>query len=297
MHYGSALPDLHLMDPDIVSIPLRWRSKVMGAENYGANVSEPARRYLAEVGIPNVDANQGGANLLWQHVLAIGYSPAWLDENGSAIRTGFPRIPLPAKRERLLASAELGRQVAALLEVDSPVEGVTIGAIRPDLRNIAIASRVGGGVLDPNKGELALAARWGFAGKGGITMAGKGRVETRAGPELPTPLGTRMHDVFLNNVAYWRDVPEKVWDFTIGGYQVMKKWLSYRERTLLGRDLTMDEVDYFTQMSRRIAAILLLTEQLDENYRACRDEAYAWERNGSPSDSHTTPQPEKAALR
>lgn len=95
-----------------------------------------------------------------------------------------------------------------------------------------------------------------------------------------------MDDVFLNSVAYWRDVPEKVWDFTIGGYQVMKKWLSYRERTLLGRDLTMDEVDYFTQMARRIAAIILLSEQLDENYRACRDEAYAWESTGTPSGTH-----------
>ena len=84
------------------------------------------------------------------------------------------------------------------------------------------------------------------------------------------------HDIYLNGVAYWANVPEKVWDYTIGGYQVMKKRLSYRERDLLGRDLTMDDVDYVTQMARRIAAILLLSDQLDENYRACRDNAFAW---------------------
>jgi len=31
-----------------------------------------------------------------------------------------------------------------------------------------------------------------------------------------------------------RCVPANVWRYTIGGYQVIKKWLSYRERTLLG---------------------------------------------------------------
>jgi hypothetical protein len=29
-------------------------------------------------------------------------------------------------------------------------------------------------------------------------------------------------------------VPANVWRYTIGGYQVVKKWLSYRERALLG---------------------------------------------------------------
>ena len=50
----------------------------------------------------------------------------------------------------------------------------------------------------------------------------------------------------------------------------MKKWLSYRERSLLGRDLTMDEADYLTQMTRRIAAILLLSDALNGNHRACK---------------------------
>ena len=49
------------------------------------------------------------------------------------------------------------------------------------------------------------------------------------------------YDVSLNDVAYWRCVPARVWTYTIGGYQVMKKWLSYRERPLLGRDLKVEE--------------------------------------------------------
>ena len=42
----------------------------------------------------------------------------------------------------------------------------------------------------------------------------------------------RGHDLYLNDASYWRNVPARVWDYTIGGYQVIKKWLSYREAKL-----------------------------------------------------------------
>lgn len=82
-------------------------------------------------------------------------------------------------------------------------------------------------------------------------------------------LGEETCDVYLNDVAYWRDVPERVWDCTIGGYQVIKKWLSYRETSVLGRPLTLDEISKTVPaMVRRIAALLLLAPALNANYRA-----------------------------
>ena len=47
----------------------------------------------------------------------------------------------------------------------------------------------------------------------------------------------------------------------LGGYQVLKKWLSYRERAILGRSLTPDEVQYFTDTARRDWAILLVSSE------------------------------------
>jgi hypothetical protein len=34
-----------------------------------------------------------------------------------------------------------------------------------------------------------------------------------------------------DNRLNWRNIPTKVWGYHIGGYQVIKKWLSYREKT------------------------------------------------------------------
>ena len=67
-----------------------------------------------------------------------------------------------------------------------------------------------------------------------------------------------------------------VWSYTIGGYQVIKKWLSYREQELLGRSLKQEEVIEVTQMARRITAILLLEPELDANYQAVKQSTYPW---------------------
>jgi hypothetical protein len=74
-------------------------------------------------------------------------------------------------------------------------------------------------------------------------------------------------DVYLNETTYWRAVPGEVWEYTLGGYQVLKKWLSYRETAILGRALRAEEAREFMHIARRIAALLLLNEGLDGNYR------------------------------
>lgn len=124
------------------------------------------------------------------------------------------------------------------------------------------------------------------------TMPAKGRIETRdydaaereaLAAERQTSvdalcglLGASTRDVFLNDRAYWRNVPINVWEYTIGGYQVMKKWLSYRERDILGRDLQPDEAREVMHVARHIAAIFLLQPQLDANYRRAKDAAFNW---------------------
>ena len=65
-----------------------------------------------------------------------------------------------------------------------------------------------------------------------------------------------------------------MWEYTLGGYQVIKKWLSYREQPLLGRSLTIAEVRYVTEIARRIAALLALQAQMDVNYRDVVEDAY-----------------------
>ena len=86
--------------------------------------------------------------------------------------------------------------------------------------------------------------------------------------------------MYLNATAYWQNVPQPVWGFTIGGYQVIKKWLSYREQRVLGRALTMAEIMEVTAMARRLAALVLLQAALDANYAAEAASTFAF---GNPA--------------
>jgi hypothetical protein len=309
MMVTSALPDYHLLRPNAVVIPIRLRCANKLNQNTDqtemfdqgaspemstkANLSTKARQFLRSVGIAHTDVEHCAADLVWMHALAIGYSPSYLSENADGIRQDWPRVPLPDSRQVLLDSSEFGQKVADLLDTERPLSYITMGDIRPEIQAVGVISRDGGGSLQ--EPELALSAGWGHAGKDGVVMPGKGRLKKRdytpeereslrVGAErlgLPlaetlAQLGDSTFDVYLNEVAYWRNIPEKVWEYTIGGYQVIKKWLSYREHALLGRTLTKDEVREVQNIARRIAAIVLLQPALDANYYRCKENVYPW---------------------
>jgi hypothetical protein len=236
-------------------------SSLLEKAGHKANLSEKATSFIAGVG-----ANAGD---LFYHMLAMLHAPAYRAENAGALRQDWPRIPLPQTKDALVASAALGRQVAALLDTEAPVSSVTAGKIRDELKNIAVFQRVDGKPANPDTADLDLTAGWGHGGKGGVTMPGKGKLIRR---------DDGAYDIYLNDAACWRNIPEAVWDYTIGGYQVIKKWLSYREKPLLGRGLTSEEVRYVTEMARRIMALIALQTSLDDNYWNVIKAAYQWKK-------------------
>ena len=255
-----------------------------------ANLSARVREYLAALRFRNSDAEAKAGGLIWMHALAIGYSPAYLAENADGIRRDWPRVPLPASRKALEVSAALGEQIAAILDTEAEVPGVAEAKLAPLFKTIGVTTKIGQGVLD-----LAVTAGWAHAGRGGVVMPAKGRLSKRAYDEeelkaieaeaaargMPAKevirlLGEKTCDVYLNDAACWRNTPVNVWEYRIGGYQVIKKWLSYREESILGRAIRPEEVREVMNMARRIAAIILLQPRLDENYHTIKAATYQW---------------------
>ena len=89
-----------------------------------------------------------------------------------------------------------------------------------------------------------------------------------AGTTTPTPDAPDLLDIWLNEEACWGRVPAAVWATTLGGYPVLKKWLSYRAAPELARDLLLSEVQEFARLVRRLAALLALAPALDTAYAA-----------------------------
>lgn len=182
----------------------------------------------------------------------------------------WPRIPLPgwpngeAKHARELArAAARGRKIAVLLEPETPVPGITQMPLRPEIAVLGVPATTDGGNMTDT--HFAVTAGWGRRGSGDAVMPGRGRAVERTytpterstlSDALPV-LGETTFDVHLNGKAFWRNIPAAVWDYRLGGYQVLKKWLSYREKRILGRNLQPAEVQYFADTVRRIGALLM----------------------------------------
>ena len=236
-----------------------------GGELRRPNLSVAVQRYLDHLGL--------GVEDLFHHALAVLHDPSYREANAGALRMEWPRIPLPGwpegnapgAAEELVASAARGQKLAQLLDPETGVSGVTMGPLHPEISAIAVPATVDGGNMADEDFEVS--AGWGHYGSGDAVMPGQGRVEERSctaeelaalGDAMAT-LGDATFDIYLNGRAYWRNVPASVWNYKLGGYQVLKKWLSYRESKVLGRKLTPEEVQHFTGTARRIAAVLMLT--------------------------------------
>ena len=263
----SDLAALHLIEWSASMFPAWLRDDGFGTEGAEGsrrrNLSGKAQRYL--------DRLELGVEDLFYHVISVVHDPSYRATNAGALRMGWPRIPLSGwpdgeaegAAEALARSATHGRELAALLDPETPVPGVTRTPLRPEITAIAVPSTVDGGNMAG--ADFVVTVGWGHYGSGDAVMPGRGRAEERAyTPEETTAmldalpvLGDKTFDVYLNGEAFWRNIPAAVWDYRLGGYQVLKKWLSYRERKVLGRNLRAAEVQHFTDTARRIAALLL----------------------------------------
>ena len=269
----------HLIERGAAMFPAWLRDETLGTDKSDSrrpNLSPAARRYLEGLNLTVED--------LFHHALAVLHDPDYRNANAGALRMEWPRIPLPrwpdlsartgiresdvaAKAEEafetLAGSVARGRELAALLDPETPVPGVTSRELRPEIAAIAVPATTHGRNMFGD--DFGLTAGWGHFGSGQAVMPGRGRAVERAytgseraalGVAVDT-LGETTYDIHLNENAYWRNVPSHVWNYRLGGYQVLKKWLSYRERKVLGRALRVEEVGYFSEVARRIGAILV----------------------------------------
>lgn len=248
------------------------------------NLGPATRTYLESLDFKITEADDHTYSSPWLHALAIGFCPSYLEEHRDGIAVGWPRIPMPKARADFDRSVNFGRSLADLLNPDANVPSVTSGELADHLKVMGLLSDT----------DLLVSAGWGRQDSQGRVNPGQGRIEKRAYTAAEVEmirrgalaLGTDLDralellgppiDVFLNAKTCWRCVPTAIWEYFIGGYQVIKKWLSYREEKILGRPLTKEEAREVTGIVRRLATIVLMTDKLNSNYAAIRNNAVTW---------------------
>ena len=161
-----------------------------------------------------VDWYESHARIGGQLTLAFKHGVATFDGGSTAQDTvrifghdavpGWPDGEAVGAAAALARSAARGRELARLLDPETPVPGVTQGVLRPEIAAIAVPTTTDGHNMTGD--DFVVTAGWGHFGIGDAVMPGQGRVVERpytpeelvALGETVATLGETTFDVYLN---------------------------------------------------------------------------------------------------
>lgn len=171
-------------------------------------------------GLGDLDSTFGPEDVL-NYVYASLYSTSYRERYSSLIKNEFPRLPLTENLELFRALARLGGELTALHLLESPKLAQHITEFIGTSKEVTKVGYSGGTV-------------WiNASGTKGKTTAG---------------------------TSGFRGVPEAVWNFHIGGYQVCEKWLKDRK----GRSLTDEDIAHYHKIVIALTETIRLMAEIDE---------------------------------
>ena len=163
--------------------------------------------------------------LAW--IYAVFHSPCYRERYEAQLKLDFPRVPLPRSAELFRRLAEVGHDLLALQLLESPKLDKSITTYT--------------GPKNPEVGRVG----W----SNGTVWLDAGKTNAREGHRATKP-GT----------ICLRGVPEEVWDFHIGGYQVCHKWLKDRK----GRTLSDEDVAHYQKIVVALYRTIRIMAKIDE---------------------------------
>lgn len=280
----TSLFDLHMHDRGSVGFPAEIHSaaSIKGTlfdaadpaeTSPRANLAEAFWRHVCEEwglhGELNEDDARRFTRQLFNVCLSLCHAPQYQEEHREGLAQDWAHIPIPRERSLFEELTEIGDKIATLLNPLAEPRSV----IRILLGDYAsklgvLASTMEGSVRES---DLVVTVPHFGAARGGW------RSRQVADTEIPPEdLGKVTGDIFINDHVFFRNVPEDVWLYELGGYPVLKKWLGYRDaRRRNNQPLTLSEKDHFRSMVQRIAALLSLSEKLNELYESAAENAWA----------------------
>jgi len=69
--------------------------------------------------------------------------------------------------------------------------------------------------------------------------------------------------VYINDSQYFEGIEREVWEYQIGGYQVLDKWLKDRK----GRKLSLDDIKHYCQIATALEETIEIQRDIDNIYR------------------------------
>ncbi|MGP0092311.1 MAG: type ISP restriction/modification enzyme [Xanthobacteraceae bacterium] len=277
--YGTDLVNLHVHERGSVVFPRETRGDGLLADR-DANLPEATWRVLRDhFGLKGERRDEPARALvgkLFRIAFGVLHAPSYQAEHKSALSADWAHLPIPRDMTLFNRLAAEGEKVTRLLDADRDASDVIRAVLGADRASVlGPLKRSDGKQVRPEDVKITV-TYWG---------GGKGRWKPRPFivEELPATdygdaWGERTGDLFLNDDAYFANVPELVWDYQLGGYPVLKKWLGYRQADRRHEQpLTDDERRWFRQIIQRISTLLALGPTLNGLYQETAANAFTVE--------------------
>ena len=171
------------------------------------------------------------ADKVFHYIYAVLHSPGYRQRYAAFLKIDFPRVPIAGGRDLFDALASLGRQLVQWHLLEHPTAAAIAAASQPS------------GVHAPS---------WYGKDRQLAKVAERARSLSEIEASAQGPVGK----VAINATSGFAGVLQSVWDHSIGGYQVLHKWLDDRRKG--GRALSDDDIAHW----RRIYAALQATQKL-----------------------------------
>jgi hypothetical protein len=178
----------------------------------------------------DVDKDALGPRVMLAYVYALFHSPTYRQRYADFLKIDFPRVPLTSDVDLFWNLVELGSQLIDLHLMDHPKLSETITSF-------------------PIRGDNRVKPRGGFPK---FIPAGESRTKTGEVAEE--------NRVYINLKQYFKGVSKDVWEFEVGGYQVLHKWLKDRK----GRVLSYDDLEHYQKIVVALKETIRLMDEIDE---------------------------------
>ena len=176
-----------------------------------------------------------GPEDVFHYIYAVFHSPNYRQRYEQFLRADFPRVPSIADIELFRTLVGLGRELTQFHLMDSPESNVS-GVSFPI---------VGDNVIENGHPKFLLP---GESVNGQRTPLERGRVYISKDNKKTGKRG-----------QYFEGISPDVWEFRIGGYQPMEKWLKDRK----GRALSFDDLDHYRRMGVALEGTGRLMQEID----------------------------------
>ncbi len=169
--------------------------------------------------------NTFGPEDIFHYMYAVFHSPTYRERYAEFLKIDFPRLPLTSDLKLFRALAGKGEELVALHLTQSPKLNDLITTFP---------------VSDSNEVEK-------------VRYAETSEVSEDLGGLVPGR-------VYINKTQYFEGVEPDVWEFHIGGYQVLHKWLKDRK----GRKLSFDHLLHYQKIVVALKETMRLMEEIDD---------------------------------